>query len=274
MDFSIFGSGTDIGTLALGLILTGVLAGLAAGTLGICGGLLLVPTLYVVLSDFGTHEGSRMAVAAATGLVAMGPTAALLLLEHHKKNEIDWAMLKRLAPVAAIGAALGSAALCIAPGIVAVIAFAVVAALAAVLLIVVKDGRVWLRKAPGRWAAGLLALMGSVSGTGISPIAVPGLTLSRVPPRQAGALGTGLDAIAAIVAAIVAIAIGWGAHGLPENSLGYVNVTAFAVAAPTMFLATVFTAPYAVQVDASRLRKLCAAYVLFCAGKMIWTVVG
>lgn len=274
MDFSIFGSGTDIGTLALGLVLAGVLAGLAAGTLGVGGGLILVPALYVVLSDFGTAEGSRMAVAAGTALAAMVPAALMLLHRHLQHNECDLPALRRTAPWIAVAAAGGAALLCIAPYPVVVIAFAVVALAAAVLLFLVKDGRAWLRHAPGRIASAALALIGAFTGTGLSAVAVPGLHLSGATPQRAAAFGAGYDAIAGTVGAIVAVIVGWGAQGVPDRTYGYVNLSALAVVAPAMFIAATFTAPFAAQIDTARLRKLCAAFLLFGAAKMLMAVWG
>jgi uncharacterized protein len=271
MDWSIFGSGTDTGTLALGLVLAGVAAGLAAGTLGIGGGLVLVPALYIVLGDFGTAEGARMAVAAGTGLAAMVPAALSVLQYHRQQNQFAWPVFRRTLPWLIGGTLIGGAALCIAPHKVVVIAFGAIALVAAALLFVVKDGRTWLKTPPKNWTLLPLALIGAFTGAGMSAITTPGLLLCETVPQKSAAQGAGFDAVVGLCGAAVAAAIGWGARGLPDHSFGYVNLAAFAVAAPTMFLAATFTAPHSARIDTAKLRKILALFVLLSAGKMLWT---
>ena len=42
MDFTTFAAGGDLGTLALGLVIDGVVSGLVAGMLGVGGGIVIV----------------------------------------------------------------------------------------------------------------------------------------------------------------------------------------------------------------------------------------
>ncbi len=273
MDFSTI-SGGGPGMAALGLILAGVVAGLAAGTLGVGGGIVLVPALYLVLGDFGVAEGSRLALAAGTGFAVMIPAALAAADVHRKAGTLDFAFVKRRALPAGIGAALGGAALCVAPRIAPVSAFAAVALFSAVLLFAVKDGRAWLKRPPGRWADALLGLFGGFTGIGASPLAAPGWALSAAEPLKAEGAAAALDALIGAVGALILVGLGWGARGLPDYSYGYVNLAAFAVAAPAMFLAATFTAPLSATLKASRLRKVFALFVLVSAGNLIWTALG
>jgi uncharacterized membrane protein YfcA len=273
MDFSAI-SGGGPGMAALGLILAGVVAGLAAGTLGVGGGIVLVPALYLVLGDFGVAEGSRLALAAGTGFAAMIPAALAVADVHRKAGTLDLAGAKRRALAVGLGAAFGTAALCVTPRIVPVSAFAAAALFSAVLLFAVKDGRAWLKRPPGRWADALLGLVGGFTGIGESAVAAPGWALAAVDPRKAEGTAAALDALIGTVGALVAVGLGWGARGLPDYSYGYVNLAAFAVAAPAMFLAATFAAPLSATLRASRLRKVFALFVLVSAGNLIWTALG
>ena len=66
-------SHSDLGVFALGLLITGVLSGLAAGMLGVGGGIVIVPILYHVLTLLGVDESVRMQVAVATSLATIVP---------------------------------------------------------------------------------------------------------------------------------------------------------------------------------------------------------
>src|SRR6185312_13298506 len=48
-----YGGNGELGTLALGLVIAGVVGGLVAGMLGVGGGIVVVPILYHVLAALG-----------------------------------------------------------------------------------------------------------------------------------------------------------------------------------------------------------------------------
>ena len=67
--------GGDVGTLALGLVIAGVVSGLVAGTLGVGGGIVIVPVMYHVLAAWGVPEDLRMHIAVGTSLAVIVPTS-------------------------------------------------------------------------------------------------------------------------------------------------------------------------------------------------------
>lgn len=274
MDVSLLGSGAGIGTLALGLIITGALAGLAAGTLGIGGGLILVPVLYTVLGDVGTPFESRFALAVGTGLAAMLPTALMLLQHHRQETALDIPRLARATPFAVAGAALGAIGVGIVPWRWGAASFAILALIVAALLLLAKPGRQrWTFRLPP-WASAPIALLGGFTGIGASAVSAPADTLGGQEARASVAHGAGLDAVVGLTGAIALCAIGWTAHALPANSYGFVNLACFAVLAPAMFLTATFSAPAAKTINVRRLRIGVALFVLFSAGKMVWAVLG
>ena len=102
MDFTTAMAGGDQGTLALGLVATGVVAGLVSGMLGVGGGIVVVPVMYQVLSAMNVPEDLRMHVAVGTSLATIIPTSISSLRAHNKKGAVDWALLKRwVAPMLA-----------------------------------------------------------------------------------------------------------------------------------------------------------------------------
>src|SRR5579862_2103627 len=95
MDFLHTTSQSDLGVFALGLVLAGAVSGLAAGVLGIGGGIVIVPVLYHVMTALGIADGVCMHVAIATALAAMIPAA--LAHVQNAKGKIDWPEVRRRA---------------------------------------------------------------------------------------------------------------------------------------------------------------------------------
>src|SRR5690349_14836218 len=108
VDFLHTTSHADLGVFALGLIIAGAVSGLAAGVLGIGGGIVIVPVLYHVMAALGIGPTVRMHVAIATSLATMIPAA--LANVQNKKKEIDWSVVLSFAMPVLVGVALGCVA--------------------------------------------------------------------------------------------------------------------------------------------------------------------
>ena len=93
--------------LVVTLLLTGAVSGLAAGLLGVGGGLIIVPALAHLLplaGDDGTHT---MQVALGSSLAVICFTALSSARAHHGRDAVDMAVLRRMAPGLAFGALAG-----------------------------------------------------------------------------------------------------------------------------------------------------------------------
>ena len=92
----------------LTLLMTGLASGFLAGLLGIGGGFVVVPVLMVLLPALGVDPELVPKVAVATSLAAMVPTACSAVYAQHRHGTLHIQWLRRLAPGAAMGAAIGS----------------------------------------------------------------------------------------------------------------------------------------------------------------------
>ncbi|MEM8800410.1 MAG: sulfite exporter TauE/SafE family protein [Pseudomonadota bacterium] len=90
--------------LLLVLGVSGVLAGLTAGLLGVGGGIVMVPALLFSLGWLGIDETWRMHVAIATSLTVIVPTSLISAQAHAKRGAVDFKTAVRMMPGAAIGA--------------------------------------------------------------------------------------------------------------------------------------------------------------------------
>jgi len=266
MDF--FTGSNDIGTLALGLVMAGAVAGFVTGAIGAGAGLVLVPSLYLVLTAMGVNEDLRMHVAVGTALAAMLPVSLAMIAAGPAK--IDAALMKRAGVMAISGAAAGAAISAWLPGYWLTLSFAALALAAAAFMAFVKEE--WTprtaRPTQGIAAGFDLGLVATVTGMGLDRRALR--LIGRAGEEHASVLSAAVTA----TAAFIAILAGWELRGLPTRSAGYVNLLALAVVVLPMLGGAFAGRHFAAELDAKRLRRTFALFVVVIAAKMLWDVLG
>jgi len=94
-------------TLIAVLLLLGAGAGLAAGMLGIGGGMLLVPFLTLLLDWRGVAPDLVIHMAIGTSLATILFTSISSVRAHHKRGAVQWRIAFLLAPGILIGSWIG-----------------------------------------------------------------------------------------------------------------------------------------------------------------------
>jgi uncharacterized membrane protein YfcA len=271
VDFLHTTSHSDLGVFALGLVIAGAVSGLAAGVLGIGGGIVIVPVLYHVMAALGIDAGVRMHVAIATSLTAMIPAA--LAHVQNAKQPIDWLETGKRAIPLLIGIAAASAIATVANGDVLAAVFAVVAIPVVLHLTFGKPNAI----APSASDSGIgfpaIAVTGFASAlTGIAAGTVRRCLL-RQPASNNDPQRGNLSVLALITAVAGALALGiagWNAPDLPPDSLGYVNLLGFALIAPVLLATEPAGAALGHMIDLRRLRLVLAGLVVISTGRMLW----
>jgi uncharacterized membrane protein YfcA len=87
--------------VALKLIITGIIAGVAAGFFGIGGGLIIVPSL-VFLMGFSQHKATGTSLA-----ILLPPLGLGAVYEYAKKGNVDWGAAIIIGSLLALGAWYG-----------------------------------------------------------------------------------------------------------------------------------------------------------------------
>lgn len=268
----------DLGALALGLIVAGVVSGLVAGMLGVGGGIVVVPVLYHVLAAVDVPESLRMHIAVGTSLATIIPTSISSFRAHNAKGAVDRELLRRwLAPMI-VGVIIGSTLAGLASGRILSLVFAAVAIPVAVHMAFGGENRRLAEQLPGglsglllpAWIGGVSTMMGIGGGT----VGVPAMTLCGMPIHRAVGTASAFGAIISIPGTIGAILSGWSVHGLPPFSLGYVNFLGFILIAPASFLMAPAGAGFAHSTDRKRLRMVFAAFIAVTAARMLYDALG
>lgn len=255
------------------LSVTGFVAGVMAGLLGVGGGIVIVPVLYYLFQQFGTPADVAMFVAVGTSLATIIATSISSVRSHHKKGAVDWSLLKSWSVGVVVGVIAGTWLASMLHGHTLTIIFSILAFIVALRMLFNKQG-VHIRDGlPGQPLEFIFAfIIGSLSvmvGIGGGSITVPILTAYNFPMRKAVACASGIGLVIALPGAIGFVISGWGSENLPFASFGYVNLLGFALIVPMTVLCAPLGAKIAHSVNPVYLKKGFAVFLLFTCIKMM-----
>ncbi|MSP42144.1 MAG: sulfite exporter TauE/SafE family protein [Alphaproteobacteria bacterium] len=258
--------------LVAGLALTGVVAGILAGLLGVGGGIVIVPVLYHVFSGLGIDEAVRMHLAVGTSLATIVATSTRSMRAHRARGAVDTILLRQLSLPIVAGVLAGSWIAGSAKGSVLMLVFATVALIVAVHMALGReDWRIADQFPIGVLRALMGAFIGLISvlmGIGGGTLGVPILNLYNIPIHRAVGTATGFGLIIAVPGTLAMMANGWGEPRLPPFSLGYVNLIGFALIVPTTILAAPWGAHIAHAISRPALRRAFALFLAFTSVRM------
>lgn len=256
---------------ALGV--TGFIAGVMAGLLGVGGGIVIVPVLYFLFQKFGTSANISMFVAVGTSLATIIATSISSVRSHHKKGAVDWVLLKNWAPGVVVGVIAGTVLASFLHGNVLTVLFSILAFVVALRMLLSKTGGALAKSLPGQPLEFIYSfIIGSISvmvGIGGGSISVPILTAHNFDMRKAVACASGIGLVIAVPGAIGFMVAGWGEEGLPLGSIGYVNLLGFGLIVPMTVLCAPLGAKLAHTVNPSYLKKGFAVFLLLTSIKMM-----
>lgn len=263
----------ELGLLALLMIAVGGGAGVLAGLLGVGGGIIVVPALYLTLGLFDVPEAARMHIAVATSLATIIPTSITSARAHHRRGGVDVALLRSWGPWIAVGVVGGALLASRVGGAALTGVFGVVALIAAAHMAFVKEG-VRLADAPPTGLArvplsltvgGVSVMMGIGGGTMMTPI----LTLCGAPIKRAVGTAAAVGLIIGVPGTIVLIAGSVGEPGELPWSLGHVSLIGFVLLAPLQTLMAPYGAALAHRISTKALKRAFALFLALTAARML-----
>lgn len=254
----------EIASLVVAMLLTGAIGGVLAGLLGIGGGIVIVPVLEAALTFVGVDPSVRMHIAVATSLATIIPTSISSARAHHRRDSIDFSVIRYWSPWIVIGAVAGiMIAANVGAGFLAAV-FAVVALAVAIKMALPFDDKNLANDIPRGILGPTIPLgIGTIStlmGIGGGTLSVTAMTLSNRPIHLAVGTASLFGLVIALPATLGYVISGWDNALLPAASLGYVNLLGFAVISP----ATVLFAPLGAKIaHALPKRKLSILFGIF-----------
>ena len=247
--------------MLVALLFTGLIAGLLAGLLGVGGGIVIVPVLFILFSFVGVPAEIIMHMAVATSLLTIIPISLSSARSHHRRGAVDFAVLKSWGPFILLGAAIGGGLSGYLDARYLQLLFGVIALYVAITMI--RPNKQPSKPAPsdpvidksaplsplGRGATGglistIIGLASALMGIGGGTIAVPVLSALLLPMHRA--VGTAA-AFGIFIAVPGAIGFWWAGIGVdmrPPLSLGFINLPAAII----IFSTSLFTVPLGMMI--------------------------
>lgn len=211
--------------LALACFAVGALGNFLAGLLGIGGGIIIIPVIASLMDWQGVPPEMVMHLAVGTSLAAVPFNATIAGISHHRRQPLEWKLVRGVAPGMFIGAMIG-------PIISTAISGYVLEWIFSVFLMVMGIRyTIGVKETTERHKSSLMilwvfspivGLLSSMLGLGGGVFVVPLLTRLGVPMRQALAVSSLCLVPASLVGVVGYIYRGWDTAGLPDLATGYV----------------------------------------------------
>lgn len=251
---------------------TGAAAGLAAGLLGIGGGLIIVPILFFIFSAQGVDSDHVMHMALATSLATITVTSVSSTWAHHRRGVVLWPIVISLSPGIILGAWLGARLASMLVSDVLRPVFAVFELIVAVhLLTNIKPVMRSTSIPPTRALSGgvVIGSISAIVGIGGGTLTVPFLLWHNITIRNAVASSAACGFPIAVAGTAAYVISGWNIAGSSEYLLGYVNLPAFALIIITSVLTAPIGAGLAHRLSERNLRTVFALLLLLLSLKML-----
>jgi len=260
----------------LGLMVTGVASGIAAGLLGIGGGAIIVPALSTALLLLGYDSDVVQHVAVATSLGIIIPTGIMSARAHYKRGAMDVRIFKLWAPFIVVGTFVGGLIAGYFSGDVLRVVFAVMAFVIAANIVFGFQtklmGHLHGSSITHRISALIVGFISALMGIGGGSLTVPTLVAFGATMHAAVGTSAAIGVAIAISGTIGFIISGWGVQGLPPLSLGYINLVALVLVAVLAALFAPVGAALAHRMDQKTLKYVFAAFLTVVGLQMLWKV--
>lgn len=253
-------------------LLTGAVAGILAGLLGVGGGLVIVPALVWIFSAQHFPPEIILHLALGTSLASILFTAISSAHKHHAHGAVNWVILRGITPGIVTGTLLGaSLASLLSSGFLKGFFVVFVYYVAVQMLLDLRPGGA--RLLPGKvglfLAGSVIGAVSSLVGIGGGTLSVPFMTWCKIRMHEAIGTSSAIGFPIAAAGAIGYIANGWGTPGLPDYSLGFVYLPALAGLVLTSVLTAPLGAKAAHRLPVQRLKKLFALFLVLIGTRML-----
>lgn len=256
------------------LLLTGMVAGVLAGLLGVGGGIIIVPILFHLFSGFGVPTTLAMPLAVGTSLSTIVLTSLVSARSHYAKGGVDMMLVRRWLVPVLIGVAIGSLLPILVDGnqvksvfgiMLLVVSLHMLASSFRPLQLLEHLPHLALQLPLAMTVGGFSALLGIGGGT----LMVPLLTLFAFPIHKAVSTASVFGLIISVPATFIYVASGWNLPDLPPLTTGYVNWAAFAILVPMTMWFAPLGVRLAYRLNVPQLKRAFAVFLFIVGLKMV-----
>ncbi len=258
-------------------IITGAFAGFSAGLLGIGGGLIIVPVLYLIFTTQAYEAQHLMHMALATSLATIIVTSISSTLAHHKKHAVKWRVVLLLTPGLCLGAWFGASAATELNTTTLKPLFGLFELFVAALMFSQyqsKQRDLTVKPVNALLGGNIIGGISAIVGIGGGTLTVPFLNWHNINIKNAVATSAACGLPIAVVATAAYISKGSISTDLSlteNNVLGYVQLNAFLFIAISSFIFAPAGAKLAHIIPAPVLKKVFAFFLLLLGLKMLLT---
>lgn len=257
----------------IALMVTGVIAGILAGLLGVGGGIVIVPVLYFLLQSFSVSPDSAMAIATATSLATIVPTAISSVRAHYQKGNVDMDILRWWSGFILLTAIAGSLLASELKGTALTTMFAVIAILVSINMLFRAGAPAIFNSLPGRLGQGIMAssvgLLSVMIGIGGGTLGVPMLNSCNISAHRSVGTAAAFGLLIALPGVLTLLLVGHEPSDAPIGNWGLISIPAFIAIVPL----TVYFAPIGAKIGATlnqaQLKKAFAVALMITGGRML-----
>ena len=255
------------------LTLAGLGSGFASGLFGVGGGIVRIPIFLFLWPYFDINPDIIMHLAAGTSLTLAIPSAIMASRAQYRAGKLDFSFLKTWVPGLILGVIIGLVIMRFTSSRFLEFVFATVIIIAAVQMLFLSDRYHLGNDVPGGYLksilslpVGLLSVMMGISG---GTLTTPLLTAFRYPIHKCIALATAGGLFISVIGAAGSVINGYGKTGLPNYTIGYIDLLAVIIMLPTVMIAAPYGVKLANHLSKERLKRIFAVFMIIVALDMI-----
>lgn len=227
-------------------LIVGAMAGIMAGLLGIGGGVVAVPCLFLIFHLLQFPQAYIMHMAIGTSLAAMMFNTLSATRAHNQRKAVLWWLLKKIAPGLVVGGLIGGFIADYVSDVILEMLFGIFLCAIGVMFFrrtkpSLKEHTIPKNPVLALIFSGIGALS-VVLGLGGGIFTVPTLIAFKVPQKTAIGTSSAITFLMTIIGSIAFLYLGLDKVQMPD-SVGYINLPAFLLIGISSF----FFAPYGVK---------------------------